>query len=53
MAQGTNLVFDGCSSINGNNVYAIHILGEILQVVGNLQTELAGGTKDKSLSVAT
>ena len=53
MAQGANLILNGCSSIDGNNIYAIHILGEVLQVVGNLQTEFASGTKDKGLSVTT
>ena len=51
MAQCTYLVLDGCAAIYGHDVYSLHILREVLQVVGYLEAQLSCGTEDKCLRV--
>ena len=37
LAQGTNLLFDRCTAVDGFYMDVIHIFGKIAQVIGNLQ----------------
>ena len=49
LLQGSHLWFDGCTTIYSLYMYAIHILGKVAQVVGNLQTEFSGGRQHQGL----
>ena len=52
MAQGVDLCHDGCTAINGYDAHIVEILGKVVEVVGNLQTEFTGGREDQRLRVA-
>ena len=47
--QSTNLLFDAGSTIDGLNMDAVHVFGEVAHVVGNLQTEFTGRSKDEGM----
>ena len=49
LLQRTDLRLDGSAAVDGLHVDALHKLREVVQVVGNLQAELARGTEDKCL----
>ena len=53
LAQGTHLRLYGCTAVDGLHVHALHVLREVAQVVGNLQTELARGTQHQHLRIAS
>ena len=50
--QGAYLGHDIGSSIDGHHMDAFDVFGEIIQVVGNLQTEFAGWAKHDGLRLA-
>ena len=51
--QSSHLRLDGGSSIDGLNMYALHVFREVAHIVGYLYTKLAGWTQHQSLGVAT
>ena len=49
MAQLAYLVLNRCSAIYRHDVNTLHVLGEVFQVVGNLQAEFTGRTEHQCL----
>ena len=47
--QGADLALDARTAIDGQHVEAVNVAGVLLEVVGNLEAELAGGTEDHGL----
>ena len=52
VAQRVNLGHDGGTAINGHDAHIVKILGKVVEVVGNLQAELACGRENQRLRVA-
>ena len=49
VSEGAYLVGDAGAAIHGHDIDALQVLGEVAEVVGNLQAELAGGGEDDNL----
>ena len=52
VAQGAHLVLYRRAAVDGHDVDASHVLGEVFQVVCNLQAKLARGAEHQRLGVA-